>query len=347
MHILRNSQPIEIIGLGGTLPPGDWLFDDKNAFEMGLFAEPGTAKLLPYSIQLTVEAQNATSILLVRSGAIGDLLFLSPAIGALQIKYPKANIAIACLEKHWPVLQAVEVQTIAYPVAVDKLNDYALVIPLENVVELALDKHATDAFADELGVTVTDYKPVYRVTDREREWAVVNWMRANKPRVALQLRASSVLRDYHMENWIEVIKGLMARGWEVLLFGKKGQIPAMKSAPPELKDCSNLTFREAAAVLSTCDAFCGVDSAFLNLCPALGVPAIGLYGPIDWKTRIKEGNGQYALSGVGECAPCGWTHSRAGHPFPPKGACNRTGYCVPLAEIKPERVIAKIEGMLR
>jgi ADP-heptose:LPS heptosyltransferase len=114
--------------------------------------------------------------------------------------------------------------------------------------------------------------------------------------------------------------------------------------PPELVDCSHLSFRQAAAVLSTCDVFCGVDSSFFNLCPALGVPAIGLFGPVDWRTRVKEGMGQTALSGVGYCAPCGWTNSRAGHKFPPNGPCAKTGFCVPLADIKPERIVAKIDS---
>lgn len=160
------------------------------------------------------------------------------------------------------------------------------------------------------------------------------------PRVGLQLHASSMIRDYPMSKWNEVIQELINRGWEIMLLGNKDGI---KGQPAQIKDCSQLSFREAAAVLATCDVFCGVDSAFFNLCPALGVPAIGLFGPVDWKTRIKEGSGQIALHGEAPCYPCGWTNSRAGQRFPAHGPCNKFGLCVPLSEIEPKRIVAKID----
>lgn len=282
---------------------------------------------------------------------------LSPCIGPLRAKYPNAKITLAANPKFHPVIwdeNSPYHHLNSYPVPVDSLADYDFIIPLENVVELETEKHAIDAFADVLGVTVTDYRPVYKVTDEERQHAEVlvahdlatksgRWKR--KPRVALQLRASARIRDYHMEHWGEVVSTLLAGGWEVMLIGQNN--PDIRPLGTNIKDCSALSFREATAVLSTCDVFCGVDSAFFNLCPALGVPAIGLFGPVNWRTRVKEGMGQRALAGVGDCAPCGWTNSRAGQKFPPFGPCAKTGYCVPLAEIKPERVVAMIEKYAR
>lgn len=122
-----------------------------------------------------------------------------------------------------------------------------------------------------------------------------------------------------------------------------GNQDGMKGAPSAVKDCSKMTFREAAAVLSTCDVFCGVDSSFFNLCPALGVPAIGLFGSVNWRSRIKNTDTQTALHTDAQCAPCGWTNSRSGLKFPAHGPCAKSGQCEPLAEIEPARIVAMIE----
>lgn len=357
MHILRTTLPI--VGPDGTgveLAAGEWLMTDENAFTLARRCGAGTVSVRPWSPDNSMSAQarrlsdGIKSILLIRSGAIGDLLLLSPAIIALKEKNKDANIALACLERHWPIISAMEIQTVPYPVSMSALNNYDLIISLEHIIELATDQHATDAFAEALDVTVTDYKPVYKVTEEEllglcRTPGAIIVPEGGKrqKRVALHLRSSALIRDYPMPLWGQVIGLLLQHGWEVMMLGKSHQIPVLNNMPPQLKNCSELTFRESAAVLATCDVFCGVDSSFFNLCPALGIPAVGLFGPVNWKTRVKEGSGQIALHGEAPCAPCGWTGSRAGIHFPPHGPCTQTRHCVPLSEIDPRRIAAVIE----
>lgn len=344
-------------GTGQTLPAGEWLFQDNDAFSVALFAEAGTVTISPSKTTDKLAdflPSSALNILLVRSGAIGDLLLLTPAIIALQVKFPNAKIHLCCWPRHFPIVQGLigKDGLVAYPLSFQEWrrideDGFGVVIPLENVVEISTTKgqHATDAYAEALGVTVTDYTPHWEVSEDEKALVQKDWLHGDKSRVALHLRASSAIRDYPMAQWGIVIAGLLQRGWEVILFGNDGQVPPNKKWPAQLRECSHLSFREAAAVLSTCDAFCGVDSSFMNLCPALDIPALGLFGPVDWRTRIKDGNGQRALAGLGVCAPCGWMNTRAGQPFPPNGPCAKTGFCVPLAEIAPARIIAKIDAL--
>jgi ADP-heptose:LPS heptosyltransferase len=350
MHILKNQTPI------GTLAPGEWLVQDDNAFQLAAMAERGSVSLrkmeFPPAEEMLPQVQAyhdkfnpgrvaPSQILLIRSGAIGDLLLLTPATRALRAKYPNAQITLCCNKRHWDIFAQGDTHFAEYPIPVSELSEFDLIIPLENVVELSTERgqHATDAFAEALGVTVTDYRPVYKVTEEENIYPKSSFN--NRKRVALQLRASAMVRDYPVEQWGTVMQYLAQRGWDIFMLGKNDAV--YNHPPPHVHDCSKLTFRQAAAVLATCDVFCGVDSSFFNLCPALGVPAIGLFGPVDWRTRIKEGSGQIALSGVGDCAPCGWTNSRAGVKFPAGMPCSKTGFCVPLAEIKPERIVSQIE----
>lgn len=358
MHLLRNSSPIRYAS--GTIQPGEWLCNDDNAFQLAAMAERESVKLTHYNRALNPEwmklddrsnlgGGTTRRIVLIRSGAIGDLLLLSPCIAPLRERYPDAKIYLCCFDRHEPVIKDFGFdEELPYPLAASWLKDFDLIIPLENIVELSTEKgqHATDAYAEALGVTVTDYRPVYKVTEDEAELAarmfckVDNTTNTLKKRVALHLHASAQVRGYPIKQWGQVMQTLIERGWEIMLLGA---MDGVRDAPPAVKDCSKLTFREAAAVLSTCDVFCGVDSSFFNLCPALGVPAIGLFGPVDWRTRVKKGSGQRALHGEG-CSPCGWTNSRAGSKFPPLGPCFQKQQCVILEDIKPERVVSVIEA---
>lgn len=333
----------------GELPAGRWLCSDANAFELAMIAERGTVKLEHYEDRFPLkdlDPSKDSQILLVRSGAIGDLLFLSPCIDALQAKYPKAKIWLSCFSKHIPIVKEFMGERISpYPYSWKSEWIFDHIVSLENVVELAGEKHATDAFAEALGVTVTDYTPLYKVTAEEKEWGKASVPKGTLPRVAIQLRASVKNRDYPMNQWNEVIDGLVTRGWEVLLYGSKGQVPPLpRGSPAQIIDCSSMTFREAAAVLETCDAFVGVDSAFVNLCPALGVPAIGLYGPFPWQARTSHAPKTRALSGVGDCAGCSWSPS-AGRHFPPGKECAKTQVCSVLASIEPKRILAKVDAL--
>lgn len=346
MHIVTTTQALFMGPSLGELPPGRWLCSDANSFELAMIAPRGTVELDHYAQLQGLDKPK--KILVVRSGAIGDLLFLTPVLKALDAKYDCA-IYLSCFPKHHDIMRDAPAYMMPYPLPAHLLPEYDIVINLENVIELAGTKHATDALAEACGVTVTDYTPAYEVTATERHWAqttlpkqVNNDTNTWVPRVALQLRASVKNRDYPLNQWNEVISGLVARGWEVLLYGSKGQIPALpKGTPPQVIDCSSMSFREAAAVLETCDVFCGVDSAFVNLCPALGVPAIGLYGPFPWEARTSHAPKTTALSGVGDCAGCSWCPSGGRH-FPPGMECAKTQVCSVLASIDPKRIVTKI-----
>jgi hypothetical protein len=336
MHVLLNKTPLPFI-YGETLQPGEWLMQDDHAFILAAQAPRGTASVRPW---LQPEGGDRDGVLILRSGAIGDLLLASPAIKSFTEKRPL--VYVCCLQRHFPIVGDAAHGCIEYPLPVAVADRFERVISLEGVIEDSTDKgiHAVDAFAAALGATVTDYRPVYAVTDAEKERAPT---RTEHRRLGVHLRSSSAIRDYPLEKWFKVLTQLSTRKWEIFLLGSNTPTNGL---PWNVKDCSRLPFREAAAILSTCDVFAGVDSSFFNLCPALGVPAVGLFGPVDWRTRIKEGSGQLALHGGG-CEPCHWTSPRMGKPFPSGKPCTAKGCCVLLDSIGPNHLVAKIEALAK
>lgn len=334
----------------GELPAGKWLLEDKNAFECAVRAERGTAFIEHQYFHENGGLSNSLCIL--RSGAIGDLLFLSPAVRAFKKKNPTVRVALSCfpdmadLFEGTDLFDEIETYPLPFEVVADK---YYQVIDLGNVMESATTVHATDAFAASLDVKVTDYKPTYRVASFEaKEAAGIEILNTTRPKLGVQMRSSQLNRDYPLSQWMRVIMELESRGWAIFMFGLKGQIPDF---PPEFRrphiyDMTQLefSFRQTAAIVARMDVFCGVDSSLIHLCSALDIPALGLYGAFDWKIRTSKAPFTKVLSGFGDCAPCNF-HFHNGHHFPPDKPCSKTGRCSVIGSIHPDRIVAKIEQM--
>ncbi len=351
MHVVTLTTPVDTGERNfGVLQPGEWLMQNDNAFQIALMAEQGTVslKVIPYK----GSPLQGRSLLLIRSGAIGDLLLLSAAVAAYKKRFPDAKVALCCREKHFQIFENTDLfdQFIPYPFQIHISFGERMIIPLEGIIEsthTANDAHATDAFAQCLGIAVEDYKPVYMVTDGERLFAA-SLMTGKRPKVGMQILASTKNRCYPGVQWAQVILGLVDSGWEVFILGEPNQIAPfrnkMKSEYIHNVTQNNLSLRESVAMLSLCDAFVGVDSAFIHFCHALDVPAVGLYGPFSWKTRTAKAPLTHALTGAGDCAGCGW-HVKIGQHFPPNKPCSKIQKCVVLADIKPERIISAVDKL--
>lgn len=349
MHLLSNDAPIPLGNHHGktlgTLPPGEWMCHDQNAAELLLMAERGSAKMAHCGNRL--EQRDGESVLFVRSGAIGDLLFLSPAIQAYKGQHPTARIALSCFPSHHEIVCDLGIELLPYPLPTWIAKDFDLIISLENLIEQNNTDHATDCFAEAIGVEVEDYRPIFRLTDVEQLSAQAVFPKTKRTRVGIQCLASVANRDYPLNQWMKVIELLTEKNnCEVFLFGFKDQLPPMKPGTVNVTNLSErgLSFRQSAAVLSTCDLFVGVDSALLPVCHALNIPAVGLYAAFDWKTRTSKAPQTWALTGLGECAPCNWL-KKAGRAFPPNKPCSKVGVCTVLASITPERIVSKLMSL--
>ena len=359
MHIVTSKEPIDL-GSFGVRPPGHYLCTDRNAFEIGLRGRKGMVEVQPFISPERVTlrkvdddhidqvANPIRSVLVLCNGAKGDLLFLSPVLRQLQKLGGEAPVSfkLSCFPTnrelfHWTPLEAC---LIDYPVPLDEAETFDRVIALEDTLRVDNDTHATDLFAQALNVPVIDdYCPSYVVLPQEHDWAVTAYPKT-RARVGLQLTASVANRNYPLPRWLELFPLLIKRNWEIMVFGHPGQYPKLQSGA-SLRNLTldRLSFRQSAAVLSTCDAFCGIDSIWVHMCQPMDIPAVGLYGPFHWSSRTGKAPKTIAISGHGDCAPCRW-HRHMMRDFPPNKPCTSVGKCVVLDGIEPERLAAKIDS---
>lgn len=327
----------------GVLAAGRYLVTDQNAAELAVLAPRGSFRINHWE---QPGGSDLSVVTLVRSGAWGDLMFLTPVLAKMKAARPGLRIRMACFPKHFSLFHNSGLVDELYPYPLNLAEDHPTIIPLESVVEDAIDTHATTAFAAALGVSLPDtpgaMRPIYKPTTAEVLDAHAAHPRSGRPRVGIGMFASVANRNYPLNQWIEVFRTLTERGWEVFVFGSPGQLFKMTETPTFKK--IDTPFRQAAGVLATCDCFAGVDSAWLHMAGALDIPAVGLFGPVQWQVRLWPGCKTEALTGAGDCAPCHW-YMHAGRQFPPHAACSQFRQCSVLADINPKRIVAKVDAL--
>lgn len=345
MHLITLTAPVELGKTLGVLQAGQFLLGDLNAFEIAQIAARGTAHVTDRGWAPWFNPQGEPVIM--RSGAIGDLVMLTPALAAWKFKTGN-KVRLCCFPHHFPIFEGSGLvdELLPYPLPFERMTDISDVICLENTMELDHDHHITDVFAKALGVPtpLASYHPIYSV-NAEEESIAKEFMFKGRPTLACQLLPSIANRNWTPQAWSQVIFTLEQKGWGILIMGAPGQVPPLneKSQTPFIRNLTQekLTLRQSVAILGQCDAFVGIDSALLHFANALDVPAVGLFGPFSWKVRTSQAELTTAIQGKAPCSPCNW-HMHGGSHFPPNKPCSNGGGCIAMADISPERVITKV-----
>jgi ADP-heptose:LPS heptosyltransferase len=299
------------------------------------------------------------SLLLVRNGGFGDLLFLSPLLRYLDERYRHAGFAVACGNQyHGVFLRNRFVRRIfTYPVRLKDFVSYDYQLFYEGTLEKSTDPHlhAVDLMARHAGVAdVGDRRLAYDV-DPALAKKAKNILRnelnvkSGDVTVGLHLRASSPIRTYPLESSMLVAVALGAASARVFLLGGKGDwdrtVGRKPSPSVKFENVDNLcgrfrTMDHTAAFMSRLSFLIGPDSSLVHFAGALELPTVALYGPFPGAVRTKYYpncitlEGRHALtSGGQECTPCFI------HGYKPCPKAGEDGVSPCLRNLKTETVI--------
>jgi len=352
MYIAVFPQPTPI--MGAVFPPGEYLSEDRNAGEflandICSLKEAG-ASFAPKPFD-PARDWNGRRLLFVRPGGFGDLLFLTPVFAELKRRWPGLAIDVACFARYTPALQGNPdiARLIPYPVSLPAWSGYDAHFWLQNIIEgnpKSHELHVIDLLAEKVGLPISDKEMKYHADPREFASAAAAYPRQGKPRVGIQVAASTPVRSYPPRLIGSLCGELLKRGWEVFLFGAPNQLKTDLPVTNLTQRTPPVAFRESAAILATCDVCVAPDSALIHLAGALHIPAVALYGSFSWKLRTAYAPQTVALSGSLRCAPC-FHHPIGTRLFPENGPCQRSGECDALAAIDPLRIAAKVESLLK
>ena len=244
-------------------------------------------------------------LLLIRHGGIGDILLLTPLMRDLKKRFPSLTISLGAYQEWHSFLRFDYIdKVLSSRTALAYVNDFDFTIDLAGAVENnpSADKlHMVDCYADWLGIVPPlDRHPDVFVPLSAQAWANKKLEEVPPGKlVALHVSASAISRSWPLKHYKQLIQKLNDKGYTCVALEKDNK---------GLSDCIDLTGQttpaQAVAVIEKAVCLVGPDSGFIQVASALGVPAVGLYGPFPSRLRATHREGFIALEADLPCAPC-------------------------------------------
>lgn len=221
--------------------------------------------------------EDYSRILIIRQGAIGDVLMCTPIVRAIRGKFPGSYTGFAtdCPE----ILEGIPYIDELINMTKFDQSQWSKVYRLS--YESRPGENAVEVMAKQAGVECIDKTPEVVIPKdigltarfmRGRDWVVVHTGR------------SWPNREWLMPRWRELLRELIKRGFQVAEVGD-----SMTELTGVGLDYRGVKVHETAAMIKEARLFVGIDSLCAHLAKALGTPAVVIYGCVDPKTRENGG----------------------------------------------------------
>ena len=231
-----------------------------------------------------------------RLGAPGDALISANVIRCIKKAYPR--IRFNCITPHPDLIKYdPNIDFINAPESFHSFDSsyWELIVhkeKYENIIAHNLKR---------LKITSFEYKSKFYLRESEKKWASETLSDCTKPILAICTRSKEKVKNWFVENWIEVIATLKER-YSILHIGDEKE--------PFLNDvhrfAGQLTMRESAALLSKAKLFIGPDSLLMHVANGLNIPSVIIFGG-SRPSRCFGYQENINLTSNLECSPC-WIH---------------------------------------
>lgn len=281
------------------------------------------------------------TLLVFRTGGVGDLLFIQPSLRHLKEKYPSCEIIFACgpqyqdMVKTWNCVDEVLDLPFSakYLINEEYKADYHAVF--EGVIERCAEAQAVNAyilFSRWLGLDIpteqlvpiqsADLEKVQEIEsilnkfERKNEKGevveTVEWGLKRGDFILAQIRASSPVRTPRPEVWISLINELTDRGHKVVIT----DVPRKKEIVDDfIKMCKNqdkvFNFCEHSkdvgyliALASCAKMALSCDTALMHIAESVGTRSFGIYGAFPGRIRLSTYKKCQWLECIIGCSPC-------------------------------------------
>lgn len=302
------------------------------------------------------KAQEGCSILMFRSGGIGDIFFMLPLAKYLFKKY-KAKITFGTSPQYTSILENLPfISTIIkMPFRLEELliNNWHLMFEqtIETGKDLAEKLSSIDLFFNHAGIDYAkipnkDKIPEIILLEKEKSYfSNLNSIKEDSVKIGIQIEASSPVRSYPPAKIVNLIGLLLEKKYSVFLFGGNRQIDLANGIVSFFGKNKNIhdftsgySIRSSMALASFMDVIIAPDSAFVHIAGSLGIPLVGLYGPFPSSLRLRHYDKAVGLDASLPCSPC-MKHGKNPCVFGPSSAC--------LELISPELILQAIEHLLQ
>ena len=345
----------------------------RNKYIMGLGVfqqlqfETGTKRkiLKPASIQFknlykpyNGEPLDGKSILVFRTGGIGDLLFIQPNLRWIKEKYPESHIMFACGPQYQAMVETWDCidELLDLPFSIKTLHKADYHVLFEGVIERCKQAHTDNAYnlfskwmgldlPDELLVPVQDAKE--ECVEKTRE-VLKEWELPEKSYIVMQLRASSPIRTPRHEFWIQLMDMLTEIGYDIVLTDNPRQNEAIEDFIKKAKRPDKVfnfcqhseSLDYSIALIKLAKLVVATDSAMNHIAASLDTACFGVYGPFPGYIRLKTYPKGDWIDSVRRCSPC-FLH---GHKPCPEASSD--GYSPCYDELDKTEIVKRIQRLM-
>jgi len=272
-------------------------------------------------------------LLVMRTGGIGDLLFILPNLMYLKKKYPTCKISFATSPQYHSMLEnwlgcGYIDKILALPFVDIEFKSSQYHLSFEGVIErtkVSENTNAYNLFSKWMGLDLpnellhpkqtADIELISKVKDTiQKEFDI----KEDDKLCVIQLKASSPIRTPHPEQfWLPVIRNIISMDFKIIitdnpqLHDQIGKIIDQYFHYFEGKIFNFSKYSEniaySIALASIVDIVVGTDSSMIHIAESVGTKNLGIYGPFPGSVRVS--NYQYGdwIDCKQECAPC-FTH---------------------------------------
>jgi ADP-heptose:LPS heptosyltransferase len=319
--------------------------------------KPAKTKFINSYRPYTGQSLEGKTLLVFRTGGIGDLLFIKPNLNYLKSKY-NCTIKFACGPQYQSMVETWDCvdEMLDLPFEAHHLykSDYHMLF--EGVIERCREAETTNAynlFSKWIGLDLPDkllvphQEPKIEMID-ECMKTLEKWNLQDDSFILMQLRASSPVRTPRPSFWVETINQLTEKGHNIILTDNPRQAENIEKFIKDVKHPEKVfnfcqyskSLDHSIAITKFAKMTLTTDSAFSHIAASLNVPCFGVFGPFPGYIRLKTYPRAAWVDAQRECAPC-YLHSHK--PCPKAG---KDGFSPCYDNIDIPDMINKIEDFL-
>ncbi len=270
------------------------------------------------------------SVLIIRHGGIGDILFISPFIKKIKIKSPTTHVTFMTRINYHELTKDIKHidKTInhAWPnVFALFVHDYILF--LDNSIEKDPDaekKNVYDLFAEKYffqPLSDIEKCPVLSAHSANTLGSINNWN--TKITIGLQLKSGSPIRTPSQEFWLRTASDLLQIFPNALIVliaehreesSSQTLLDKIHNLHPRARIYNFATYsrsiKDLTNLINRLDLVIAPDSSVIHIAAAFHTPAIGIYGPFPGALRTKYYPDNITLDAPVQCGPC-FTHGHS------------------------------------
>lgn len=250
------------------------------------------------------------SLIAIRNGGIGDLLFISSPFKTIKELYPTCNLTLACNSKYSDIFYGVTSFKIEHlPLLYSEIENRDYYILFENLIENNPDAEIKNAYQlhyEQFGLATDDNEDwkllpeigLDPLVDKVVDKYLLNLCK-DKTLIVIPYAASVAIRSIDPAFWYQFWSVLANFKVQILIVGSPSQqqeitnlIRKFKAETkkqnievfPNFKEFKGL--RGVVSLVNHCDCVIGPDSGLLHIAGALEKPVIGLYGAFPSQLRL-------------------------------------------------------------